>query len=1383
MRNFLGLPPAARAGSPLLPVLMRRLADAGRSDLALFLLAEEVEATREPARSEAFFEAGNIHRRRKEYDKAAEYYRRVSAVSAFSPGAAAFLSGYLAAGDAADAAAAFRPLAKPGFPSFPANALSLSRAGVATADPRDLKAAVDNMAAERFPERAATLEALAFALQARKDHHGSLAAAKEALSTSARWKTEAERRAFWDGTVDGADRLWKSLSALFPYDEDAGRFLAAGGRFLSASALHEGHRKLESEIVDLSRRIAAAKDGTVLRKRSVEGGIRRAGEIVKAAQDGGGEIRAMRERLRESARSLSLPSWGAKMDPRRSALIGKVDAKSMEIHDRIARIRTAADAVESGDSAHALRPDDRRMLLYARRRLAGIEDALYALEGMAAIRKAVIRNGWKAEYVARLSVQLEKAEIAAEAMAMTASKAQGADPSLKAAREELAVWEATLDAYRKRLDDDSLKLAGRKSETHAAARRELSGAVGELLAAIGRSEFNARYLAARAATEWRLEDRRQDLLAEAIGHWQAILPAPGDRGPVADEALYALAELRYEEEESRYLGKEEVPGGKSDYSVPASLFRRVIEEYPDSPYWEQAAYGLALSFQENGEADNAVMTMKALLARNPGTRFADEINLRLGEYAFDEYDFPGAEESYGRVSGAAAPEIRSTALFKAGWSIFLQGRPREAVEPFLSSILLSPDARRTGGVPAEALAMAARSLVEGKMDVDAEALLERRGGSAYAPALLLLIQDLQVTQNHYAEAVSVADRLGRKYSTAAERIAAEMTAADALLKAGREEESHARKAKFHLLFGTGSAWRAHTLRTREEAVRADAVSEEALRTAAFYFHARSRQSPPGDRRTVLSLYDASLSLYPSSPKAEEIAYQRAWLLFEDGSKREAAAAFEAVALRPRGARGEASRYMAVQSAKDVSSPADAPSREEVIRLCREYERSFPRGERIYLVSMDRARAHANLRQPVLAAEAADRAAVLARTPVELRAALRLAGDAYFEKEDFAEAEKAFRALLAAGPAPEEAKEAAKWIGFSLFRRAEKLPSSRAAEAAAIFSAVDREFPSLEIAPVARLRAGTAYAQAGKSAEAVAALLTVESSNSDPDLSIDATRRLASIFEKAGNMPAAGDRYERLASVAGASLEDRTENLLRAAGLFSRGKDEQRARKNLAAAAGLPGITPALRVQCLFRAGESARAEGRMQESDRYYGEAVSAHDAAPEAAPALAGSALFQRAEFRLRKYRELSIAPPFEKSFPAKQGALEVSANLYVEAIRWGDATIVSASLHRLGEAFEDFRSAILSSPPPKGLSDPERDEYGFLLEEKAAPIEEKAVEAYARNLRQAVAGDFRSEWVEKSLQRLKALRPARYGKKGEYAFPVLAVPVFRGIIERSAP
>ena len=170
-------------------------------------------------------------------------------------------------------------------------------------------------------------------------------------------------------------------------------------------------------------------------------------------------------------------------------------------------------------------------------------------------------------------------------------------------------------------------------------------------------------------------------------------------------------------------------------------------------------------------------------------------------------------------------------------------------------------------------------------------------------------------------------------------------------------------------------------------------------------------------------------------------------------------------------------------------------------------------------------------------------------------------------------------------------------------------------------------------------------------------------------------------------------------------------------------------------------------------------------------------------APDIAGRALFQRAETRYRAYLPMRIVPPLEKSFSGKQQALARCADLYAEAVRIGDAATVSASLHRIGEGLEDFRTAILTSPAPPELSAEEKEEYVFLLEERAAPIEDRAVESYRNNLRQAVAAGHFDPFVAKSRERLRALRPAVYAKKPEFAFPVVPVPDFLGITERTTP
>ncbi|MEK6697315.1 MAG: hypothetical protein AABY98_09225 [Candidatus Deferrimicrobiota bacterium] len=352
----------------------------------------------------------------------------------------------------------------------------------------------------------------------------------------------------------------------------------------------------------------------------------------------------------------------------------------------------------------------------------------------------------------------------------------------------------------------------------------------------------------------------------------------------------------------------------------------------------------------------------------------------------------------------------------------------------------------------------------------------------------------------------------------------------------------------------------------------------------------------------------------------------------------------------------------------------------------------------------------------------------------------------------------------------------------MFRAAERLPASRGFDAGPLFLRIASEFPHLPIVAEARFRAGAAYADAGKDVEAIGAFLAVESEHASSPLVPDATRRLATLYERSGNPLAAAERLARLSTLEG-NDEGRGRHLFRAAELYGKGKDGVRSRRSYVDVSALPSAPAEMRILALFRAGESALAEGREDEAETSYESAVGLHREKGGAAPEVAGRALFQRAEIRYRAYLPLRIVPPLEPSFTGKQRALARCADLYAEAIRVGDAGTVSASFHRLGEGLENFRAAILASPPPPDLSAEEKEEYLFLLEERAAPIEERAVESYRNNLRQAVAGDHFDPFVAKSRERLRALRPALFAKKPEFAFPVVPVPDFVGITERTTP
>jgi hypothetical protein len=62
--------------------------------------------------------------------------------------------------------------------------------------------------------------------------------------------------------------------------------------------------------------------------------------------------------------------------------------------------------------------------------------------------------------------------------------------------------------------------------------------------------------------------------------------------------------------------------------------------------------------------------------------------------------------------------------------------------------------------------------------------------------------------------------------------------------------------------------------------------------------------------------------------------------------------------------------------------------------------------------------------------------------------------------------------------------------------------------------------------------------------------------------------------------------------------------------------------------------------------------------------------------------------------------------------------------------------------------------------MSEDELEEYQFLIEDQAYPIEEKAIEIFSSNS-DRVLNNIYTDWVKRSFEALAALQPARYNKQ----------------------
>jgi TolA-binding protein len=94
-----------------------------------------------------------------------------------------------------------------------------------------------------------------------------------------------------------------------------------------------------------------------------------------------------------------------------------------------------------------------------------------------------------------------------------------------------------------------------------------------------------------------------------------------------------------------------------------------------------------------------------------------------------------------------------------------------------------------------------------------------------------------------------------------------------------------------------------------------------------------------------------------------------------------------------------------------------------------------------------------------------------------------------------------------------------------------------------------------------------------------------------------------------------------------------------------------------------------------------------------------------------------------------------------------------YTALLGVGVAEYGLAGLYRIGQLYESFSKALYDAPVPKELSEEEADMYKATLEEKALPLEDKAIQAYQLVLDKATELSVFNEWTVAAQDRSNAL------------------------------
>ncbi|HEY0721952.1 MAG TPA: hypothetical protein VGE50_11950, partial [Gammaproteobacteria bacterium] len=395
--------------------------------------------------------------------------------------------------------------------------------------------------------------------------------------------------------------------------------------------------------------------------------------------------------------------------------------------------------------------------------------------------------------------------------------------------------------------------------------------------------------------------------------------------------------------------------------------------------------------------------------------------------------------------------------------------------------------------------------------------------------------------------------------------------------------------------------------------------------------------------------------------------------------------------------------------------------------------------------------------------------LLVRQPPPERSVMMTAwtvlGYSEFELGHYEEAEHAYREVLAMTDAKDRLRaQRIEWLAATIYKQAEQARDNGQPMAAAKhFMRVGELVPDTKIRVTADYDAATSMLVAARWSEAIELLLKFRAAYRDSPLQNSVSEKLAVAYMRAERHRDAARELEAIAAKR-AEAHDKRDALELAADLYEKAGDaeaQQRLLKRYLKEYPSP-LEPAIEAyrKLALLAERQRDSSGR----DQWYRALLAAHDKLPAEQTVrsryVAATAQLALARPRFEAFDAVRLVEPLQQNLQRKTQLMEEGLAAFGKVLDFNSAETTTEATWHIAELQRRFGRALMESQRPANLSAEELEQYELMLEERAFPFEENAIEVHASNLARARDGVYDS-WVKRSIEALAALNPARYAKQ----------------------
>ncbi len=805
------------------------------------------------------------------------------------------------------------------------------------------------------------------------------------------------------------------------------------------------------------------------------------------------------------------------------------------------------------------------------------------------------------------------------------------------------------------------------------------------------------------------------------------------------------------------------------------LLSTSLKDYPKAKGNDKILYQLAKTYDHKGDNENSQKTLLKLVNKYPKSAYYIESQFRLAEIYFSKRNFIKAEDTYTDIIGSRKNNVfYEKALFKRGWARFKQEYYLEAVDDYLEAVDyhnfdnhndLSQSQLEQFNEYFRAIGLSFSYLG------GAEPLNEyfkSNPSFRYIYYSYSHVSDIYLKQQRYSDAVNTL-----KFFIANNKNSKNIPLSHLQIIKIWKQSGFAKKAteEIELVYKKYNPATPYWLTKkadRKTFTKVNISLKDNILVASSYFHKLYiEKHKKNDFSEADKWYKRYLKHYKSYARKDHIYYQYANLLEKNKQYKPALKNYELAAYDGDIILNKKAAYATILlSDKIYNHTKPGNNRNTIlnkhIKYATLYTQLYSSSKKAPKIILHAAEMAFKTRQFNKAIELAESIPSNSKSNSRIKAEI-IKAHSYFNSAQYGNAEAAYFSALSSKRLNSKTRQKLNdKLALSIYKQAEISVNE-----GKIIEAVDSFVRISDIVPHSSIAATGLYDAIALTMKNNLWMLSIKNIKyfqkkyPNNKYSKDVTKKLSIAYLKSNQGIKAAQEFEKISSFE-KNKEFKTAALWQAAELYESKNDLSSAIRSFEKYTAKYKKPFPQYLEAMNKLTDLYTKTNKPKKALQWYKKIIKADKKTikkykTDRTRYITSYASLNLAKNEHQRFTKQKLTIPLKLTLRKKKYAMQKAVKYYGQASKYGVAQTATESTYEIANIYKAFSKDLLSSQRPKGLSDDELEQYVILLEDKAFPFEDKAIEFYEANMAHIRDGVY-NKWVKKSLNELKQLFPTRY-------------------------